>query len=301
MKRTGVPKALYGVLVGCCAIGTVSAQPTAEYRVTLDATWSVESHPNAFPPDAHFSPFVGAVHDGTYSMWEPGTTASDGMEDMAETGDTSVLAFEVVRARSQGRATELLRGPFLLAGESGGDAFTAETSHPLLTVVSMIAPSPDWFVGIRGVDLRPGGRWVERLEIELHAYDAGTDSGLDFLSGDIDTSPRDPITDFAATVPFANTPHVAVLIIERTDTPCIADATTDGTNPGDAGFGFPDGAVTVSDLSYFVEAWVSTDALLADVTTDTTNPGDPGFGTPDGAVTISDLTFFVEAWVSGCP
>ncbi|MEM1330371.1 MAG: GC-type dockerin domain-anchored protein [Planctomycetota bacterium] len=83
--------------------------------------------------------------------------------------------------------------------------------------------------------------------------------------------------------------------------PCVPDITTDGTNPGDAGFGDPDGAVTVSDLTFFVEAWLASDLGIADVTTDGTNPGDAAFGTPDGAVTVSDLTFFVEAWLGGCP
>ena len=46
------------------ATGQATGEASAEYRVTLDATWSPGSHPGAFPPDAHFSPFVGAVHDG---------------------------------------------------------------------------------------------------------------------------------------------------------------------------------------------------------------------------------------------
>ncbi|MEM1330027.1 MAG: GC-type dockerin domain-anchored protein [Planctomycetota bacterium] len=81
---------------------------------------------------------------------------------------------------------------------------------------------------------------------------------------------------------------------------CVADLTTDGTNPGDPAFGRPDGAATVSDLTYLVERWLMGDAE-ADLTTDGTNPSDPGFGTPDGAVTVSDLTYYVELWLAGCP
>ncbi|MEM1329174.1 MAG: alpha-amylase family glycosyl hydrolase [Planctomycetota bacterium] len=81
---------------------------------------------------------------------------------------------------------------------------------------------------------------------------------------------------------------------------CTADLTTEGTNPGDAGYGTPDGTATVSDLTFFVEAWVSGDATVADLTTEGTNPGDASYGTPDGSVTVTDLTFFVEAWIGGC-
>ncbi|MEM1329190.1 MAG: GC-type dockerin domain-anchored protein [Planctomycetota bacterium] len=82
---------------------------------------------------------------------------------------------------------------------------------------------------------------------------------------------------------------------------CVPDITTDGANPGDPDFLVPDGSVTVSDLTTFVEQWVALDASVADITTDGANPGDPDFLVPDGSVTVSDLTTFVELWVAGCP
>ncbi|MEM9066020.1 MAG: spondin domain-containing protein [Planctomycetota bacterium] len=305
MNQIRIVPILQRILVAICVpVAAASAQQAAEYRVTLDATWSATSHPDAFPPDAHFSPFIGAVHDASYSMWGPGEIASDGIEDMAEDGATTFLAIEIAGARNLGQATDLLRGPFLFAGESGGDTFTAQDTHPLLTVVSMIAPSPDWFVGVHGLDLRPGGVWVDRLDIELHAYDAGTDSGVDFLSGDADTQPRQPITDFASTVPFAATPHVAVLVIERTDAPpCIGDLTTAGaTIAGQPGFGVPDGLADLDDLGFYLNAWLAIDLTVADLTTSAgTLGGQPGFGIPDGVVDLDDLGFFLNAWLAGCP
>ncbi|MEM1331472.1 MAG: GC-type dockerin domain-anchored protein [Planctomycetota bacterium] len=83
--------------------------------------------------------------------------------------------------------------------------------------------------------------------------------------------------------------------------PCNPDVTTDGTNPGDPGYGVPDGSVTVADLTYFVEQWINGVVAVADVTTDGTNPGDPGYGVPDGLVTIADLTYYVEIYLNGCP
>lgn len=38
---------------------------------------------------------------------------------------------------------------------------------------------------------------------------------------------------------------------------CIADVTTTSTNPGDVGYGVPDGEVDGADLAYFVEAWLN--------------------------------------------
>ncbi|MEM1331340.1 MAG: integrin alpha [Planctomycetota bacterium] len=82
--------------------------------------------------------------------------------------------------------------------------------------------------------------------------------------------------------------------------PCLADVTTEDTNPGEPGFGQPDGLVGVTDLTYFVERWIDGDDG-ADVTTEGANVGDPGYGEPDGQVSVTDLTFFVEIWIAGCP
>jgi len=81
---------------------------------------------------------------------------------------------------------------------------------------------------------------------------------------------------------------------------CGPDVTTTNANPGDIGYGAPDGAVNGADLSYFVEQWLGGNALVADVTTTNENPGDALYGVPDGGVNGSDLSFFVELWLGGC-
>jgi len=50
----------------------------------------------------------------------------------------------------------------------------------------MLAPSPDWFVGVHGLSLLDNGGWIESQTVSLDVYDAGTDDGVDFNSADID-------------------------------------------------------------------------------------------------------------------
>ena len=58
----------------------------------------------------------------------------------------------------------------------------------------MIAPSPDWFVGVEDVNLiNSNNEWIEETEIFLESYDAGTDSGTTFTSPDMNTVPQDSI------------------------------------------------------------------------------------------------------------
>ena len=71
---------------------------------------------------------------------------------------------------------------------------------------------------------------------------------------------------------------------------CLPDITTDGTSNG-----IPDGIVTLSDFSFYLGLWSSSDQA-ADFTTDGTSNG-----IPDGAVTLSDFSFFLGLWSAGCP
>lgn len=58
----------------------------------------------------------------------------------------------------------------------------------------MIFPSPDWFVGVSGLELcLANGSWVEQKVIALYPYDAGTDSGMTYISPDQPTIPKEAI------------------------------------------------------------------------------------------------------------
>lgn len=46
----------------------------------------------------------------------------------------------------------------------------------------MIAPSPDWFIAVRDVELYEKGKWITDKTVEVGAYDAGTDAGVNFTS-----------------------------------------------------------------------------------------------------------------------
>jgi len=178
---------------------TTTAPPspaaTAEYRVTFEASWSRETHPNMFPPNPHFSGLIGATHQQDVRFWQEGSLASNGMEAMAERGSKTPLDREIDQAISEGRAETLLSGGGI--DRSPGSVsldFSISVQHPFVTLVSMVAPSPDWFVGVSALSLLQDGDWASELVVELHPYDAGTDSGTSYTSRDRDTVPPIPIS-----------------------------------------------------------------------------------------------------------
>ena len=63
---------------------------------------------------------------------------------------------------------------------------TADFMNDQLTVISMVAPSPDWFSGVASLDLcnHNTGEWKDSIKLDLKAYDAGTDRGMTFTAED---------------------------------------------------------------------------------------------------------------------
>lgn len=104
---------------------------------------------------------------------------------MAETGGKSPLDSEIESLISRGSACEKISGGGI--NRSPGMVtvtLTVSRECPLVSVVSMIAPSPDWFVGVSGLSLHENGAWIEQKVVELYPYDAGTDSGRSYVSPD---------------------------------------------------------------------------------------------------------------------
>ena len=71
---------------------------------------------------------------------------------------------------------------------------TLDQDADLISLTTMLAPSPDWFVGFADRELFVDGAWVESVEVALGNYDAGTDSGTEFAAPDADTRPPTPIS-----------------------------------------------------------------------------------------------------------
>ena len=202
------------------AVGPLDAPSgSAVYRIVFSATWSSSTHPATFPGGAHWSPLIGAVHSSRASFWEMGETSSPGMESMAETGGTGTLSSEIDQ-QIPSNALSVVNG----SGSGSPGSVTIRNvevrlNHPLVTLVSMIAPSPDWFAGVTGLSLLNGvGQWADRRQVVLFPLDAGTDNGASYTASNSNTSPKQPISSLRGVNPFSRAP-VGTLIFTRTDVP----------------------------------------------------------------------------------
>jgi len=215
------------------------SQSSATYTVTFDSNWSTATHPSgSFPGNAHWSKFVGATHNDNITFLEMGGIATQGIEDVAEQGVNTQFYAEVNAAISNGDASLLIDGDALPTGLGQvviSDVTTPDT-HPYLTIVSMIAPSPDWIVAVSSVPLIDGnGDWINEIEIDLYPYDAGTDSGTDYNSPNMDVTPHEPISSLQGVAPFSSETMGTLTITLETvlgvDDNSFANAVTMAPNP----------------------------------------------------------------------
>jgi len=175
----------------------VAQSDTALYEMTFDATWGDDTHPTNYPSNAHWSGFVGGIHNDQVHFFRVGETASVGVQFLAERGNGIPMGDEVQEAINAGTASQALFGDSLSTGV-GQVQFTlagmVSQDYPLITLITMVAPSPDWFAGAESLNMLRNGRWVDRVTVALLPWDAGTDSGISYASPDEVTDPRGVVT-----------------------------------------------------------------------------------------------------------
>ncbi len=186
-------------------LSTADAQ-TAKYRVDFDVTWSSTTHPGAILPVSHFDSFSGATHSDEVTFWEEGQVASPGVKQEAEAGISPTLDAEFQNAVTAGTAGSTISVPGWICPVGVDNPaciepsfmFDIEEEFPLVTLIAMIGPSPDWFVGVSGQSLRDNDQWVDEVVVDILPYDGGTITkdamSLGTEPGGSVTDPPDPIS-----------------------------------------------------------------------------------------------------------
>ncbi|MCB9149802.1 MAG: spondin domain-containing protein [Caldilineaceae bacterium] len=96
----------------------------------------------------------------------------------------------------------------------------------MLTLVTMVAPSPDWFVGVHNLSLLDEhGEWLASGSVTLYPYDAGSDNGATYGAPNDDANPKQPIAaNISGESPFSTAP-MGTLTFLRLDAPTPEPAT----------------------------------------------------------------------------
>ena len=193
-----------------------SVRSEATYTVTFQGAWNTTVTSGGVPSGAHFTTLIGGVHNAEVTFLKEGGMATAGVEIMAELGGTGTLTNEVRAAEPN--ALSVLQGSAGNIGPTGSSTInmvTLTTDHPRVTLLSMVAPSPDWFVGVSGLSLLDAGAdWLPSQTVNLYPWDAGTEEGTEFSLTNSATSPQETITSLRGIGKFSNE-RIATLTFTR--------------------------------------------------------------------------------------
>lgn len=220
--RLSLPSVLAGI-----ALFSAQSATAVTYRVTFEGVWVANQvDPGTYPGSAHFSPMVGSTHQPGEAFWVPGGLASNGVEDVAEVGVVTDLESEIQTAIAAGMANNYLQvSPNLFnLPNSSSTTFTTDSGFPEVSLISMVAPSPDWFVGVYNEPLMEAGQWKPDFSVDLVAWDAGTENGSGFSINNSATNPAQPIALVTeAASPFIGQPIIGNVRFELVADPALSD------------------------------------------------------------------------------
>lgn len=176
------------------------------YTVTFESNWNTDSTPNGVVAGAHFTTLIGAVHNSGVIFWREGGMATPGVEDVAELGDTRGFEQEIEKAVAGTVGYTVMGSGNIYATEKETFEVRFNRSYPLFTLLSMIGPSPDWFVGVSGLSLlNESDAWRSSHTVDLFPYDAGTEDGERFSLDNPPTVPQGTITSLRGRGKFSDT------------------------------------------------------------------------------------------------
>ena len=163
MKRVlGVLALVLTAIVALMATGTVGAQETRTYSVTIENL--TDGQP--------FTPPVVAAHSSDMDVFEMGEAASEGVQQIAENGNNDPLV-GVLSGSSAVSDYTTGDGP-VMPGESMTLTLDA-SSDDLLSVVFMLICTNDGFSGVDSWELPASGSQT----VDANAYDAGTETNTE--------------------------------------------------------------------------------------------------------------------------
>ena len=126
----------------------------------------------------HFTPIVTSAHTSDNHIFMTGSAATAELQAMAEGGDISGIV--TMLSNVDANVDENPAGGLLAPGMSTTVTLTNDSANTHLSMVAMILPSNDGFIGLDSWEIpTEAGTYT----VNLNAYDAGTEANNEVVNG----------------------------------------------------------------------------------------------------------------------
>ncbi|CAO1423905.1 unnamed protein product [Diamesa tonsa] len=172
--------------------GDCSTDSLAIYKIELEGHWSQELFPKHYPlvrPPAHFSKTFGQTHDNHHALFNVGKVAGKSLKHFCNNGQSVELENEDTGEFFDEFHIPLLKNPT----DRIESRLFVNSNYTMISLVTKLIPSPDWFIGIDSLNLCKDKKWIEKLTIPVTPYDCGVNSGLTFSAPIWPSDPQETI------------------------------------------------------------------------------------------------------------
>lgn len=207
----------------------------AFYNLTFVALWNEKARPPNFD-GSKFSEVIGVSHNSNYSLWEPGKNAPKELNDLLKIpgpGSSSIQR-DINALKNKGKALKsaIIRsqqvsdfpspGNYTLSVDPDEIPVKVNSNFSLVSFVSWLWKSPDWFTGVSDLDLCDDAvpKWKSEVLLDAVVWDAGTDSGKNF------SGTKSPIPLQVPITKFQNFPRVGYFVFTKRGEPSTFEPTS---------------------------------------------------------------------------
>ena len=158
------------IMTAMTLVGVLSTLPVSAQDISIELT--------NLTGGVYFTPLLLAAHAPENHLFQAGSQASANLQSMAEGGDISGLVADM-----QALGADIIQDPvggLLAPGATAMSSFSTATGNSALSIVAMLLPTNDGFVGLDGMSLPlAAGSYT----YYLNAYDAGTETNNEVVNG----------------------------------------------------------------------------------------------------------------------
>ena len=213
-QRNGISNAVGGELVSDDDVQVSGTDPFGlfgpdemTYKVSVVVDWSSRSHEGNYPNSAHLSQpvFWTGSSNPVFAIEQ---NPSEGMKEFSVSGRTRALKQELESFIENETISQFDIKDRIDAPGSDSYEVTLTREDPVFSLISKLAPSPDWFLALEGVNMLEDNRWKDNVRVSMVALDGGVSGGNEFKNA-INEEGTDqfisPLTDIRAVAlpPFA--------------------------------------------------------------------------------------------------
>ncbi|XP_065188674.1 uncharacterized protein LOC135819401 [Sycon ciliatum] len=167
-----------------------TSDTTALYNVTYNLDWNTP-RPNGAEP-GWLKTFL-LSHSACSVLWRTAYSVANGIRTWLRLGQEKNLKEDLSNLQYVSRSEF---GPFNTGTAATSIIIQVDRNHPVVSSITPMNPSPDWFVGLDSANLCRGDSWVESATFLLHPWDAGVNNARTFTrKGNYGFSPVAPISE----------------------------------------------------------------------------------------------------------